>query len=720
MYQPMRVSLCAFVCVVTLIVSATQTEAATVVRSGFASISNDSDAGTWTISSTGTSLVLGLDASRDFEVVRLNTLSEPSWIATAMADTTIVLGGQTVAFGNRAAGFVYQGANASMNGSTLQLDASFDLPTARVRVTRHYAVTSGAPVFEVWTTIAPLAGTVTVSNLNGFRLTTTAGAVRWINGLQADDPNRPRDAAFSVQQRALGAGERLTLGAEGRSSETTVPWFAIDGNGEEFFAALMWSGAWSLTAARTAAGLDLTLGLASMSTTTSTPLDGPHVAFGVARGGLTAASAALRSFIVDALRDGRAFDPLVTYNTWFAYGVEIDEASMRAEIDGAAALGAELFVMDAGWYTGAGRGGVSDFTSGLGSWQIDPRRFPSGGRALTEYAHNAGLKFGIWVEPERVALSTVGQTGLAQEGWLAKRGGKYEAPDSAQICLGGPAARQWVFDQLVRLIDTVHPDYLKWDNNLWVNCDRSGHGHGTTDGNFAHVNGLYRVLADLRARYPDLQIENVSGGGNRLDLGMLRYSDVAWMDDRSAPSVHVRHNIEGLAEVFPPAYLLSFVMDHPEEPMHDAEDYPLYFRSRMAATLGLCFRTAGFGEDEVEQMTHEIDIYKEIRATLRRASGALLTAQAAAAGGPPWDALQATDARTVLVAAFQEDVGSRETTLRPIGLRSSWTYDVVSVDAGAIGSATGAELMSEGISIVASSNSAAHVLILTPRRTPDR
>ena len=122
---------------------------------------------------------------------------------------------------------------------------------------------------------------------------------------------------------------------------------------------------------------------------------------------------------------------------------------------------------------------------------------------------------------------------------------------------------------MTRLIDEVQPDYLKWDNNFWLNCDRDGHGHGRSDGNFAHVNGLYDVLAQLRARYPDLLIENVSGGGNRLDFGMLRYSDVGWMDDRSAPSVHVRHIVEGLGVVFPPAYLLSFVMHHDDEPINE-------------------------------------------------------------------------------------------------------------------------------------------------------
>src|SRR5258708_37195125 len=151
---------------------------------------------------------------------------------------------------------------------------------------------------------------------------------------------------------------------------------------------------------------------------------------------------------------------------------------------------------------------------------------------------------------------------------------------------------------------------------MFVNCDGAGHGHGATDGNFAHVNALYGLLSALRDRYPDLLIENVSGGGNRLDIGMLRFTDVAWMDDRTAPSVHVRHNLQGLSAVFPPAYLLSFVTDHDSEPLHDAPDLSLYFRSRMSGALGLCFRTDSFSEGENESMAHEIDIYKATRATV--------------------------------------------------------------------------------------------------------
>src|SRR4029077_620756 len=168
-------------------------------------------------------------------------------------------------------------------------------------------------------------------------------------------------------------------------------------------------------------------------------------------------------------------------------------------------------------------------------------------------------------------------------------------------------------DPLTALRDEVQPDYLKWDNNMFVNCDRAGHDHGATDGNFAHTGALYDMLSQLRERYPDLSIENVSGGGNRLDVGMLRFTDVAWMDDRTAPSVHVRHNLQGLSAAFPPAYLLSFVTDHDSEPLHDAPDLSLYFRSRMGGALRLCFRGDGFTEGENATMAHEIAIYKQTR-----------------------------------------------------------------------------------------------------------
>ena len=681
---------------------------------GSASISNNEAERTWTIASGGAALVLGLDPRRDFEIVRATSPSGRLWITSGLPDTFLRIGGQTLAFGSRAAGFVYREVTTSTSGQTVQLNARFELTAARVQVTRHYAATSGSPTFETWTTITPLAGTVTVADLNAFKLAVVPGTMHWLNGLQGDNAGTRIDSAFTLQQGELAMDEQLSLGATGRSSEQTVPWIAIDSGDDIFFAGLMWSGAWSLDAERTELGIQLTLGLPPMTTQSSAPIEGPHAFFGIARGGLRSATSALRTFALRGVRGGRPLQALVTYNTWFAYGTRINADIIREEIDGAAALGAELFVVDAGWYAGAGRDAADDFTSGLGSWQVDEERFPDGLRALTDYAHERGLKFGIWVEPERVALSTINRSGLAREEWLAKSDTSYGSTEAAQICLASAEARQWLLDRIPRLIDEFAPAHLKWDNNFWINCNRSGHGHGPADGNFAHVTGLYDLLATLRERYPDLLIENVSGGGNRLDLGMLRYSDVGWMDDRNAPSIHVRHVLGGLSTVFPPQYLLSFVMEDEAEPLHAAADIPLYFRSRAVGVLGLCFPTRQFSEGGLAEMSSEVSIYKSTRDALVAPSATLLTPQAAADGGPAWDVLQSTsaDRRTIVLSAIQWSEAEDEVTVKPQGLAKDSTYSVRSVDVGELGTATGAELMADGVTVVQSPNSAAHIIII--------
>jgi len=261
----------------------------------------------------------------------------------------------------------------------------------------------------------------------------------------------------------------------------------------------------------------------------------------------------------------------------------------------------------------------------------------------------------------------------------------------------------------------VQPDYLKWDNNLWINCDRDGHGHGAEDGNFADTSGYYAVLAALRERFPELLIENCGGGGVRLDLGMLRYTDVGWVDDRTGPSLHVRHNLEGLSIVFPPAYLLSFVVDREDEPLHEPLDLLLYFRSRMLAGLGLSFELTGFAEGYWDAMTREIGHARETRGETGMMHGTMLTPQADTPDGPGWDVVQhaSTDKQHVVIWAFQTDTGVERFVVKPMGLIADATYDVSSMDLGPLNSATAAALMADGIELEASPDSASHVLILT-------
>jgi len=698
------------------VVSPAQAASVTLVKAGDASIARDADAGTWMLAAGGATLTLAADTKIPFQVVSLATASNKPWIATATADATVTVNGQTLALSSDA--FFFDGSQYTGNGAHLQLDLAFGVRNTGLRVTRHYAVTSTVPAFETWMTYEAQLGPVSISDLNAFQLTIPNGTVRYVTGLMGDTADVDHASAFTRRSKTLSDGERFTLGAVGRSSEQTVPWLTVDGPSDEFFAALLWSGAWSLSAARSGTTLALSLGLAPMTTTIVNAVDGPHAIYGVVRGSVAPASAAARSFVVQTLRDGAPLAPLVTYNTWFAYGTAIDQATMQAEMASAAALGVELFVMDAGWYTGAGAAGSFDFDSGLGTWEPDRDRFPDGFGALTDYAHSLGMKFGIWVEPERVNLSVVGAPG-PEEAWLVTAGGHYGSDHAGMICLASDAARAWLLDRLSTLIETARPDYLKWDNNMWITCDRDGHGHGAKDGNFAQVSGLYSLLATLRAKYPSLAIENVSGGGNRLDFGLMRYSDVAWMDDRTAPASHVRHNVEGLTAVFPPAYLLSFVLDNTAESMHDPADLALYMRSRMAGTLGLCFLTGGLATNDATHIAQQIATYKSVRATIARAAGVLMGSQVTDQKPPAWDVLQETASGTpaqFLIWAYQSDPSVAKVNVKPNGLTAATTYQVRSMDQGILGTAKGSDLVANGIDIVGSPASASHLIVITPQQ----
>lgn len=674
----------------------------------------------WTILNEVVSFSVGFDQDG---VLRIHSLSDAStgheWILDRQSPTPITADGQQVDLSNRTSAslrFVTARAESFRAGARLALVFSV---SNRARVTRMFACYPRTPVIETWTEIVRTDDTraVTVSSPTAWSLAVASAEIEYLDGLHANGDAE----GFTIARRRLEAGGRFELAATDRSTTTAMPWFVARAEGGAVFGGLMWSGPWTMSFANSAGQTRITTMLPAMETTVpaGVGLEVPHGFFGAVPDVPGAPAKALRDFIVDGLRDGRGFHPLVTYNPWFIYGTRIDEERMRAAIEAASRLGIELFQLDAGWYPGTGELDDYDFTAGLGSWTVDAERFPGGLRPLADLAHERGMKFGVWVEPERVAISTVGGEGLARESWLAAHDGRYD-PDvpndearAAQLCLVDREAWQWVYDHLVELIETSGADYLKWDSNFWVNCNRSGHGHGATDGAFAHVRAVYELLAALRERFPDLMIENCSGGGNRIDLGMMRYSDVGWMDDRTSPSARVRHNLEGLTQLLPPAYLLSYVMAYEGEPLHDSPDLPMLARSRMPGILGLSYQAGDLSEADERLVTREIEVYKNLRAITADASAVLFTPQAADGDLPSWEVMELVGpGGDAVVFAYDNRGEADRVRFAPVGLVAEATYEVYSVDAGVMGAVSGASLMADGIEILASPNTGAHVLVL--------
>ena len=150
------------------------------------------------------------------------------------------------------------------------------------------------------------------------------------------------------------------------------------------------------------------------------------------------------------------------------------------------------------------------------------------------------MKFGVWVEPERVDLRLVGDAGMPREEWLAQSDGLYqpgvpndERAHRAARSRRARSARRGCSTSSPRSSSEQGVDYLKWDSNFWINNTRAGPDAARATATSSTSAGSIWCSPRSEARFPDLTIENCSGGGNRLDLGLMRYTDVGWMDDRT-------------------------------------------------------------------------------------------------------------------------------------------------------------------------------------------
>ena len=143
--------------------------------------------------------------------------------------------------------------------------------------------------------------------------------------------------------------------------------------------------------------------------------------------------------------------------------------------------------------------------------------------------------------------------------------------------------------------------------------------------------------------------------------------------------------------MFPPAYLLSFVIDHAAEPIHRATDMPLYFRSRMGGVLGLTLRGEEFGQEDVEQMAHEVSVAKDIRALVPNAAMVALTDQVGESSSDSWDAIQLVSATTgtSVLLAFAGAGAADSTVLRMKAFDPATRYEIRTVGGRHLADAVG-------------------------------
>lgn len=295
----------------------------------------------------------------------------------------------------------------------------------------------------------------------------------------------------------------------------------------------------------------------------------------------------------------------VTINSWEAMYFDLDDDALADLADRAAAVGAERFVLDDGWFLGR-----RDDTAGLGDWIVDPAVFPRGLGPIIEHVRGLGMEFGLWVEPEMVNPDS--ELARAHPDWMLGAGTR-TAPSARQqqvLDLGRPEVAAYLLERLDALLTEYPIGYLKWDHNR--DLIEAG---SRADGRRAvhrQTLALYRLLDELRLRHPGLEIEACASGGARIDLGILERTDRVWTSDCIDPIERLTiQKYTGL--LLPPELMGMHIGDTPAHSTGRATSFELRAATALSGHLGIEWDLRRIGADDLAVLREWVAWHRELR-----------------------------------------------------------------------------------------------------------
>ena len=259
------------------------------------------------------------------------------------------------------------------------------------------------------------------------------------------------------------------------------------------------------------------------------------------------------------LKDGMD-DRMTLLNNWESTAFDFDQDKLAGVMDDAARLGVDMFLLDDGWF--ANKYPRNNDTTGLGDWEPNTVKLPQGIAGLTAVAKKAGVKFGIWIEPEMVSPKS--QLYEKHPDWVITQPGRdiYYYRNQLVLDLANPKVQNYVFGVADKILSD-NPDvaYFKWDCNSPITNIRSPYLKDKQGNLYVdYVRGLYNVLKRLEAKYPHVPMMLCSGGGARCDYEALKYFTEFWCSDNTDPfeRIYIQWN---MSKFFPVKAMASHVTD---------------------------------------------------------------------------------------------------------------------------------------------------------------
>ena len=222
-----------------------------------------------------------------------------------------------------------------------------------------------------------------------------------------------------------------------------------------------------------------------------------------------------------------AFLPVIFNDYMNCLGANPTEENELPMIDAAAELGAEYYVMDAGWYA------ENSWWTAVGDWQYNHKRFPNGIRKIFDYVKSKGMVPGIWLEIEVMGIECPLAKDLPDEWFFMRHGRRVIDNGRYQLDFRCPGVRQFTREAVDRVVNEYGVGYIKFDYNIEMNAGTENDADSLGDG-LLEANRAYLAWIDeIHEAYPDLILENCSSGGLRMDYAMLAHHDLQSMTDET-------------------------------------------------------------------------------------------------------------------------------------------------------------------------------------------
>lgn len=410
------------------------------------------------------------------------------------------------------------------------------------------------------------------------------------------------------------------------------------------------------------------------------------------------------------LKDGTG-DRMTLLNNWESTGFDFNQGSLADVMKEAKKIGVDMFLLDDGWF--ANKYPRNNDKAGLGDWEPSHSKLPDGIKGLTNAADEAGVKFGIWIEPEMVNPKS--ELFEKHPDWVIMQPGRdtYYYRNQLVLDLANPKVQDNVFSVIDNILkEKPGVAYFKWDCNSPITNIHSPYLQENQENLYIeYVRGLYNVLQRIAKKYPEVPMMLCSGGGARCDYEALKYFTEFWCSDNTDPfeRIYIQWS---MSKFFPVKAMASHVTEW-------NKNTSMKFRLDVASMckLGFDIDMASLSPDDYKLCQVAVANYKRLKPVILDGDMYRLVS--------PYECNHAAvsyvakDRKSAVVFAYDLHPRYKEPVLnvRLQGLDPLQTYSIKELNltegqTGFSGSFTGDYLMKVGLKLFSASDGSSRVLEL--------